>query len=291
MTKREELLEERERLLDAQFIVEEKVGKSLASTFAASIARIDVLLLQLDRKPEIVSEDKDLAEALTWPLSKRLREAAKMEGAPWWDAAAADAEALEEALAQEKRHVEMLHAALRINLEPELMDRIEHVLGGPEGGDPELVLGFKRFRVEYNFALDACRKADEILNPLGEVLNTFGDFQLGKNINDIRWFTETMSGMLTSALYHQFVKYIETNGAQNYIEIQLVHEGKAVVITLHHPDGKSPGTLNAELMKDIEGLTETLENRPPISPQMAAAWRDASDDEVHALLIEHAEKA
>lgn len=120
-------------------------------------------------------------------------------------------------------------------------------------GTPE-AQHFDRFRRDYSYALAACAIASEIIEPTTESLRVVERMQAGGPISEIPWFTRTLTGVATRALFEQYRAFVTANGGTNYVSLALESEGRQVRIIICHPDGKDPHQLRVEAEAERDRL-------------------------------------
>lgn len=202
-----------------------------------------------------------------------------------------------------KSELEHLRAALK-----ERNDRIEsiiasmaadpdeaaqlHAIGVRLLATPEHAL-FEKFRSNYYAACGACKVSDEILRPTAAALRCIEQLQPGNTIDDIPWFTKTLTGLTTKTLIRQYRNYVTANGGKNYVEFSLAYdpdeadpEGvpERVTIIICSPEGKTPSALHFE-------AEAARDERPDISrtdaAQVSAAEPSASPTHTYAWVPRH----
>lgn len=127
--------------------------------------------------------------------------------------------------------------------EADLLEAISEKLGtGTAEG-----LHFSRFRRDYYLALRTCDMANEIIVPVAETLRVMEPMQSRADIEDIPWFTKTLSGVATRVLLRQYSEFVRANGGVNYVQLAFGDDdGRAIRIIICHPDGKGPHELREQ---------------------------------------------
>lgn len=139
-------------------------------------------------------------------------------------------------------------------------------------GTPEAAL-FDKFRKDYYFALAACRKANELMEPATELFRTQEYMNPSMTMDDIPWITKTLSGMVTMVLYNQYTAFVEANGGKNYVMLGFTHEDRKIKIIICHPDGKDPHQLQKaaeyerdEAQRELQKLLEDIKAKEGPEP-------------------------
>ena len=138
-------------------------------------------------------------------------------------------------------------------------------------GYPESVL-FDRFRSEYLYAIGALNVANELLDPVAEALRFNGNLEILGS-----WITKSLPGHILSYLATQYRRFLEENGAENYVEIYLGEGDRRVIVTLQRAEGQTPDQLRRAAVAGFVAMREERDERPAITGEMAAGLMQVSD--------------